>query len=141
MVKRKKVERKEEVEAKSIWFNYFTNIQHVCPWSYKSYVEGKIRIIPYDEDILKLTEQNWSIEPWDAVVYVVETDLTLDAIDNIVARRNESQEKCEYLWSHPTFTKGGGNQAPYPIIIQQDRAKLMELRYAKKVDSKKKTQD
>ncbi len=126
------MERKEEVEDKSIWFNYFRNIQHVCPWSYKSYCEGKIRIVPYDEDILKLTELNWSIEPWDAVVYVVDTDLTLDAIDNIVAHRNDSQEKCEYLWSHPTFTKGGGNQTPWPVIIQQDRAQLMELRNGKK---------
>jgi len=135
------VERRREVEARSIWFQYFHSIRHVCPWSYESYLNGKIKIIPYDEDMLKLTEMNWSIEPWDAVVYVVDTDLTLDAIDNIVARRNESQEKCEYLWSHPTFTKGGGNQAPFPIIIQQDRAKLMELRYAKKVDSKKKAKN
>ena len=128
------MERKEEVEAKSIWFQYFHNIKNVCPWSYESYCNGKIKITSYDKDILALIEQNWRMEPWDAVVYVVE-DLTLDAIDNIVARANESQEKCEYLWSHPSYTKGGGNQAPYPIIIQQDRARLMELRYG----SKKKT--
>ena len=74
---------------------------------------------------------NWNIEDWDAIVYVVD-DLTLNAIDDIVAHRNESQEKCEYLWSHPTYSKGGNNQAPYPIIIQQDRAQLMELRNGKK---------
>ena len=74
---------------------------------------------------------NWNIEDWDAVVYVVD-DLTLNEIDDIVAHRNDSQEKCEYLWSHPTYTKGGGNQSPYPIIIQQDRAQLMELRHGKK---------
>ena len=140
MVKRRKVERKEEVEAKSIWFQYFRSIRNVCPWSYKSYLEGKIKIIPFDRELLELTETNWAIQPYDALVYVVD-DLTLDAIDDIVAHRNDCQEKCEYLWSHPTFTKGGNNQAPYPIIIQQDRAKLMELRYAKKVDSKKKAQN
>ena len=140
MVKRKKVERKEEVEVKSIWFQYFRSIRHVCPWSYQSYLEGKIKIIPFDREILELTETNWVVQPYDALVYVVD-DLTLDAIDDIVAHRNDCQEKCEYLWSHPTFSKGGNNQAPYPIIIQQDRAKLMELRYAKKLDSKKKAKN
>tara|TARA_B100001057_G_scaffold411670_1_gene427420 strand:+ start:892 stop:1287 length:396 start_codon:yes stop_codon:yes gene_type:complete len=130
------VERKEEVEAKSIWLKYFHSIRHVCPWSYKSYLEGKIKIIPFDRDIMELTEANWSLETNDALVYVVD-DLTLDEIDNIVAQRNDCQEKCEYLWSHPTFSKGGNNQAPYPIIIQQDRAKLMELRSGRKKTKKR----
>ena len=138
--KRKKVERRKEVEDKSIWFQYFRSIRHVCPWSYKSYLEGKIKIIPFDRELLKLTEMNWNLESNDALVYVVD-DLTLNEIDEFVAHRNDCQEKCEYLWSHPTFTKGSNNQAPYPIIIQQDRARLMELRYAKKVDSKKKAKN
>ena len=140
MVKRKKVERKEEVEAKSIWFQYFRSIRHVCPWSYQSYLEGKIKIIPFDRELMELTEANWEHQPYDALVYVVD-DLTLDEIDDIVAQQNDCQEKCEYLWSHPTFTKGGNNQAPYPIIIQQDRAKLMELRYAKTMDSQTKAKN
>ena len=140
MVKRKKVERKEEVEAKSIWLKYFHGIRHVCPWSYQSYLEGKIKIIPFDREILELTETNWVVQPYDALVYVVD-DLTPDKIDDIVAQQNDCQEKCEYLWSHPTFTKGGNNQAPYPIIIQQDRAKLMELRYAKTMDSQTKAKN
>ena len=131
------MERKNEAEAKCNWFQYFHSIRHVCPWSYESYCKGRIKIVPLDIDILKLTEMNWNIEDWDAIVYVVD-DLTLDEIDDIVAHRNDSQEKCEYLWSHPTFTKGKNNQTPFPIIIQQDRAQLMELRYAKKMDFKKK---
>ena len=59
-------------------------------------------------------------------------DLTLDEIDEFVAHRNDSQEKCEYLWSHPSFTKGKSNQTPVPVIIQQDRARLMELRHGSK---------
>ena len=140
MVKRKKVERRKEVEDKSIWFQYFRSIRTVCPWSYKSYLEGKIKIIPFDRDFMKLTEANWAQQPWDALVYVVD-DLTLDEIDDIVAQENDCQEKCEYLWSHPSYTKGGNKQAPYPIIIQQDRAKLMELRYAKTMDSQTKAED
>ena len=72
---------------------------------------------------------NWKVQPNDALVYVVD-DLTLDEIDEFVAHRNDCQEKCEYLWSHPTFTKGANNQTPKPVIIQQDRKRLMELRNA-----------
>lgn len=134
MERRKRVAKRKEVGVKYNWLQYFHSIRHVCPWSYESYLKGKIKIAPFDIEILKLTEMNWDIEDWDAVVYVVD-DLTLNAIDDIVAHRNDSQEKIEYLWSHPTYTKGGGNQAPFPIIIQQDRASLMELRHG----SKKKT--
>lgn len=121
------MERKKEVEDS--WFQYFYSIRHVCPWSYKSYLEGKIQIIPFDRELLKLTEMNWKVQPNDALVYVVD-DLTLDEIDEFVAHRNDCQEKCEYLWSHPTFTKGANNQTPKPVIIQQDRKRLMELRNA-----------
>ena len=134
------MEKRKEVEAKYSWLQYFHSIRHVCPWSYESYLKGRIKIVPLDIDILKLTEMNWNIEDWDAIVYVVD-DLTLEEIDDIVAHRNDSQEKCEYLWSHPTYSKGGNNQAPFPIIIQQDRRQLMELRYAKKMDFKKKAKN
>ena len=89
---------------------------------------------------MELTEANWAQQPWDALVYMVD-DLTLDEIDDIVAQQNDCQEKCEYLWSHPSYTKGGNNQAPCPIIIQQDRARLMELRYAKTMDSQTKAEN
>ena len=138
--KRKKVERRKEVEDKSIWFQYFHSIRTVCPWSYTSYLEGKIKIIPFDRELMELTEANWAQQPWDALVYMVD-DLTLDEIDDIVAQQNDCQEKCEYLWSHPSYTKGGNNQAPCPIIIQQDRARLMELRYAKTMDSQTKAEN
>ena len=121
------MEKRKEVEDN--WFQYFYSIRHVCPWSYKSYLEGKIQIIPFDRELLKLTEMNWKVQPNDALVYVVD-DLTLDEIDEFVAHRNDCQEKCEYLWSHPTFTKGANNQTPKPVIIQQDRKRLMELRNA-----------
>ena len=123
------MEKRKEVEVDSNWFQYFHSIRHVCPWSFKSYLEGRIQIIPFDRDLLKLNEMNWTVQPNDALVYVVD-DLTLDEIDEFVAHRNDCQEKCEYLWSHPTFTKGANNQTPKPVIIQQDRKRLMELRNA-----------
>ena len=89
-------------------------------------------ITQFDKDIIKLNEQNWSNLPWEVIVYLLGDDLTLDAIDEYVAHRNESQYKCEYLWSHPSFTKGGNNQTPVPVIIQQDREQLFKLRKEKK---------
>ena len=43
--------KKKRSEDKSIWFQYFRSIRHVCPWSYKSYLEGKIKIIPFDRKL------------------------------------------------------------------------------------------
>ena len=133
MVKRN--DQEDNIPGYIVWLHYFRRIKSVCPWSYESFLAGNTKIVPFDSEILKLSEMNWDIEPWEVIVYVV-NDLTLDEIDKFVAHRNDSQEKCEYLWSHPTYTKGGGNQAPYPIIIQQDRERLMELRYG---SQKKKT--
>ena len=87
--------RRKEAED-SIWLQYFKSIKDVCPWSYESYINGKIKILPYNEESLELTEANWTEQPLDALVYVVE-GLTLDEIDDIVADRNDCQEKCEYL--------------------------------------------
>ncbi len=122
--------RKDVVEVD--WLKYFHSIKHVCPWSYKSYTNGTTKIIQFDSDILTLNEQNWRNLPWEVIVYQLGDDLTLDAIDEFVAIRNESQEKCEYLWSHPSFTKGGKNQTPVPVIIQQDREHLFKLRRKEK---------
>ena len=124
------MERKNEAEVD--WLNYFQSISKFCPWSLKSYKEGTMLITQFDKDILKLNEQNWSNLPWEVIVYLLGDDLTLDAIDEYVAHRNESQYKCEYLWSHPSFTKGGNNQTPVPVIIQQDREQLFKLRKEKR---------
>tara|TARA_R100001510_G_scaffold50887_1_gene50230 strand:+ start:114 stop:512 length:399 start_codon:yes stop_codon:yes gene_type:complete len=131
------VERKKEVEVKINWLEYFYSIRKVCPYSYQSYLDGTTKITNFDEDILVLNEQNFETLPWEVIVYLLGDDLTLDAIDEYVASLNDCQNTCEYLWSHPTFTKGGNNNTPVPVIIQQDRARLMELRSGKKKNTKK----
>jgi hypothetical protein len=120
------VERRNGQEVN--WLDYFQSISKVCPWSLQSYLNGTTKITEFDEDIVKLNEQNFQNLPWEVIVYLTGDDLTLDAIDEYVALRNKCQENCEYLWSHPSFTKGGKNQTPVPVIIQQDRKILMELR-------------
>ncbi len=131
------MERKKEVEVKINWLEYFYSIRKVCPYSYQSYLDGTTKITNFDEDILVLNEQNFETLPWEVIVYLLGDDLTLDAIDEYVASLNDCQNTCEYLWSHPTFTKGGNNNTPVPVIIQQDRARLMELRSGKKKNTKK----
>tara|TARA_R100001591_G_scaffold109810_1_gene120328 strand:+ start:1728 stop:2123 length:396 start_codon:yes stop_codon:yes gene_type:complete len=126
------VVRKKEEVVEVNWLQYFHSIKHVCPYSYQSYLDGTTKITHFDEDILVLNEQNFEILPWEVIVYLLGDDLTLDAIEEFVASLNECQNTCEYLWSHPTFSKGGYNQTPVPVIIQQDRARLMELRSGKK---------
>ncbi len=133
------MERKKEVEVKINWLEYFYSIRKVCPYSYQSYLDGTTKITNYDEDILVLNEQNFETLPWEVIVYLLGDDLTLDAIDEYVASLNDCQNTCEYLWSHPTFTKGGNNNTPVPVIIQQDRARLMELRRGGKEKKKKDT--
>ena len=59
---------------------------------------------------------------------VIFKDMPVDELDKFVEKRNRKQTSCEYLWSHPKFTKGGNRQTNQPIVIQQDRAFLTELR-------------
>ena len=119
------MERKREVED-NIWFDYFNSIKKYCPWSFESYCKDRILITQFDKDILELNEQNWSLKQWDAIVYT--SQLSVDDLDEFCEKQNESQNTCEYLWSHPDYTKGGNRQTHCPVIIQQDRAQLTELR-------------
>ena len=122
--RRKKVEKRKEVEDN--WLTYFHSIKNVCPWSYESYKKGRIYITEFIEAKVIETEQNWNMDNYDAVVYL--TDMPVDQLDKFVKKRNRKQTSCEYLWSHPKFTKGGNRQTNQPIVIQQDRAFLTELR-------------
>ena len=77
------------------------------------------------------------MDNYDAVVYL--TDMPVTQLDKFVEKRNRKQTSCEYLWSHPKFTKGGNRQTNQPIVIQQDRAFLTELRENKNGSQKKKS--
>ena len=104
------------------WKNYFKSIQKVCPWSYESFIAGKIKITD-QEDIQDLNE-------YDAIVYQV--DMSIDALDELAEYLNDEQDTYEFLWSHPDHSKGGNNQTPVPVLIQQDRAILEGLRKGEK---------
>ena len=102
-----------------MWNSHFQKIKKVCPWSWKSWNEGKIKIVQLET----LQHQN----EYDEIVYEVE-DIDEDSLDAYVQELNEEYTEYEFLWSHPTHTKCGKNQTPVPVIIQQDRKLLEELR-------------
>ena len=102
-----------------MWNSHFWKIKDVCPWAWKAWNEDKIKIVEFKE-ILPL-------DNYDAIVYEFE-DVDEDSLDAYVEELNEEYEKYEFLWSHPDYTKGGKNQTPKPVIIQQDRKELMRLR-------------
>ena len=104
------------------WEKYFQSIQRVCPWSLESYLAGRIKITK--QDIIQ------DLKEYDAIVYQV--DMSIDELDNFVEKLNDIQEECEFLWSHPDYTKGGSNQTPVAVVIQQDRKFLEELRKGEK---------
>jgi len=104
------------------WEKYFQSIQRVCPWSLESYLAGRIKITK--QDIIQ------DLKEYDAIVYQV--DMSVDDLDEFVEKLNDSQEEYEFLWSHPDHTKGGNNQTPVAVIIQQDRKFLEELRKGEK---------
>lgn len=110
--RRKKVQ-KEEVN----WLEYFQSIRRVCPWSLQSFRQGKIEFIEFDG------AWNMDIGQWDARVYIVDRKARL--IKKWADQLNDQDPVCEWLWSHPKYKN---YSAPVPIIIQQPRAKLEELR-------------
>ena len=134
-MERKNVQEDKLPSDYIVWLRYFKQIKNVCPWSYKSFIAGTTNIVPFNLELLIENESNWNERPWEVIIYLMGDDYTLDDMDAITEHRNDVQNTCEYLWSHPSFSKGGNNQAPKRIIIQQDRARLMELRHGKKKKS------
>lgn len=126
------MERRKDHADNIDWVWYFRKISKVCPWAYKSYFSGTTKFEEYDSDILELNDLNWSSNTWEVIVYLVGDTLSLDELDHKVKKLNKRKSQCEYFWSHPSFSKGGNNQTPTAAIIQQDRARLEEIRNASK---------
>lgn len=113
-----------------MWKKYFQTISDVCPWSWEAYQQDKILITEFKELLPLGTNQ--------AIVYTFD-DIEIESLDDIVYIFNEDYPEYEFLWSHPDHSKGGQNQTPVPVIIQQDRKLLESLRKGKtNVDSKAK---
>tara|TARA_R100001510_G_C7653752_1_gene212139 strand:+ start:1292 stop:1705 length:414 start_codon:yes stop_codon:yes gene_type:complete len=129
MVEDKKADQKE-VD----WLKYYTKIRQVCPWSYRSYTMGSISTIPYNEmtfhtyaNAFKVTKSKDGVLA-DCFVYVCEgkSPQWLEA----KVKELQSVDKysaSEWLYSTPD-DDDEGNATPVPVIIQQRKAQLEELR-------------
>ncbi len=116
----------EKKDLEVNWLEYFQSISDVCPWSLESYKAGRILFIPYNEKTIAINDVQWDDRIVDAIVYFNAPD-DIDYLDDVVVDLEDS-ETCIYFWSHPKFTKGKSKQAPVPILIQQSRANLEQVR-------------
>lgn len=96
------------------WYSYFKSIRTECPWSYSAYLNGQIQISPWQGEILPLGTNL-------ARVYTVsESDQAVEAL-----AKSLDHGEDEWLFSYPGY---GEFASPVPILIQQNRALLAELR-------------
>ena len=98
------------------WEQYFQHIRPVCPWSGAAYKKGEIKFVDWSGELEPLGKNQ-------AIVYICK---------NYNRRRLKKLHKkldtgkFEILWSDPN---NGPNGAPVPVIIQQDKRMLFDLRF------------
>lgn len=98
------------------WYQYFKSIRSQCPWSYASYLRGKIHITEYQGEKLPLGD-------YDARMYIVNAP---DATVVAIAEGFDYEDKeYEWFYSYPGY---GEYAAPVSVLIQQSRAQLQDLR-------------
>jgi acylphosphatase len=106
---------KENAHQSVNWYAYFKSIRVECPWSYAAYIKGEIDIVDYQGTVKPLGK-------YQARVYIVNApDETVEAL----AAGLDYEGEDEWLFSYPGY---GPYAAPVSILIQQNRAKLRELR-------------
>lgn len=119
--------RRKEVN----WLAHYERIRSVCPWSYRAFVSGKIITIPYSDTTFKTfacvfdgCKDDNGVET-DCFVYVC-TDKSVEWLSAKVEEMDALYPSQEWLYSTPD--DDDGNAAPVPILIQQRKAQLTELR-------------
>ena len=116
------------------WLEYYQGIKKVCPWSYRSYVMGGIITIPYDSSTFSTYASAFSQcksrdgVNTDCFVYVCEgkSPAWLEAKVKQLQSVDRWQD-TEWLYSTPD-DDDEGNATPVPVIIQQRKAQLAQLR-------------
>lgn len=109
--------RKRNLVVEVDWSEYFKSIRLVCPWSLPAYQQGQIEIIEY-QGLRRALES-----PLKARVYIC--DLNQRRLKKLATDYDNIDKINEWLWSHPAFK---GYSSPVPILIQQNRQYLAEMR-------------
>lgn len=108
------------------WPKYFQSIQDVCPWSYQAYRNGKLDIRDFDIDAIIWEDCDWDSR-WNAIVWQ-HCPYSVDEMEKVVNDLNRESRNCIYFFSHPAYTKGKNKQTLVPVIIQQDKKQLSQVR-------------
>lgn len=109
------------------WEEYYARIRSVCPWSYKAFMNDKILVWETPTKTWKTISGTFDSTDYEAFVYVFD-NATPDELDNRVTEMNAYRPNSEFLWSHPKADSGDGNSTDIPVIIQQDKKVLTDLR-------------
>jgi len=107
------------------WAKYFASIRGVCPWSYN--LMDKILIVQTPENCMKTWSSVFRASKYEACVYKF-PEANPQWLINKCEELNAAQEHSEWLWSHPEADSGDNTSTHIPVLIQQDREKLTELR-------------
>ncbi len=98
------------------WYAYFKSIRTECPWSYASYLRGKIHITEY-------TGQRLPLGDYDARMYIVNApDSTVIALAEGL---DYDDKEYEWFYSYPGY---GEYATPVSVLIQQSRSQLNSIR-------------
>lgn len=101
------------------WCQYFHSIRQQCPWSWRAWQQDQIQVMPW--------RGSHNVDPlghhWQARVYVC--DCSQAHTRRMANRMNQLWPEDEWLWSYPGY---GAWATTVPVLIQQSRARLHELR-------------
>ena len=116
------MEKREVEEAK--WACYFAKIKGVCPWSYRAYMADNILFVDYTDSTFNTWRLFLKGTKFEAVVFKC-PEKSSEWLNKKCDQLNAEQTTYEWLWSHPEH---GGDSTHIPVLIQQMRQQLEELR-------------
>ena len=131
---RKRRKCPEAAKRKEVnWLAHYEKIRSVCPWSYRAFVAGDIITIPYQHNTFKTfakcfdaCKDKHGVET-DCFVYVCEHK-SVEWLSATVEQMDALYPTQEWLYSTPDDDDGSDTCTPVPVLIQQRKAQLTELR-------------
>lgn len=110
------------------WQEYYAHIKSVCPWSYKAYMNDNILVWENATDSTwQSVSATFDHTNFEAIVYRFDNH-TPAQLEALVDKMSLLRPNSEFLWSHPESDSGDGNSTPVPVIIQQNKEALNDLR-------------
>ncbi len=110
------------------WQEYYAHIKSVCPWSYKAYMSDNILVWEHAKhNTWQTVSATFDSTNFEAIVYRFD-DYSPEQLDALVDEMSKRRPTSEFLWSHPEADSGDGNSTPVPVIIQQNKEALNDLR-------------